>query len=335
MKKKYLKVFITGGGGYVGTVLTHDLLSKGYEVTVYDKFFYGDFIKRHKNLKIINGDIRDINLLNNSIFGHEVFIHLACISNDTSFALDEKLSTDINLRAFEPIVKSAKNNKVKLFIYASTSSVYGLSNKKDVKEDHPLKPITLYNDFKGRCEPILLDYLNENFNGVIFRPATVCGYSPRMRFDLTVNVLTKSALQNNLIKVFGGEQLRPNLHIQDYCSLINLFLNIEAEKINGEIFNVGYENYKVKDLAILVKNTIENNFKDFEKIEIEYTKSDDPRSYHINSDKIFNFLGVKAKHKIEDAVIEICNAYYNKDFKENLDHIEYYNVKTLLKKGFK
>ena len=196
------KIFITGGAGYVGARLVNELLKKNYEITVYDIMYFGDdFLpKDDKNLKIIQGDIRDQTKLRESCKNHDCFVHLACISNDTSFALDEKLSTTINLDAFKPMVKIAKDNGIRRFIYASTSSVYGVSDKKNVTEDHPLVPLTLYNKYKGMCEPQLLEETDNNFCGVIFRPATVCGYSPRQRLDLSVNILTNFAVNKNLLR---------------------------------------------------------------------------------------------------------------------------------------
>ena len=236
------KIFISGGAGYCGSRLVPQLISKGYLVTVYDLLIFGkEFFPVHENLKIIKGDIRDIKHLEKSCKDHDIFINLSCISNDASFILDEKLSTSINLDAFEPMVIVAKNNGIKRFIYASSSSVYGLSDQKDVKEDHPLVPLTLYNKYKGMCEPILLKHTDNNFEGVIFRPATVCGYAPRLRLDLSVNILSNHAINKNKITVFGGEQLRPNLHIQDYCNLVELLITTESEKIKNEIFNVGYQ----------------------------------------------------------------------------------------------
>ena len=282
-------VFITGGGGYCGTRLVQELLQKKYKVTVYDTFYYGNFLKKikTKNLKIIKGDIRNIKLLSKKCKHHEIFIHLACISNDVSFDLDEELSTSINFDAFEPIVKAAKLNGIKRFIYASTSSVYGLSKKKNVRENHPLIPITLYNKYKADCEPILFKYTDEKFTGVIFRPATVCGYSPRQRLDLTINILTNHAFHKNQISVFGGKQFRPNLHIKDYCRAVILLMRSPKKKIHNQIFNVGYQNFKVKDLAIKVKKVVEKKLNSKRQIQINYTKSKDIRSYRINSDKIY------------------------------------------------
>ena len=184
-------------------------------------------------------------------------IHLACISNDVSFELDEALSTSINYDAFEPLVKIAKNAGVNRFIYASSSSVYGVSEKTNVTEDHPLIPLTLYNKFKGLCEPILFDYTDDNFIGVVFRPATVCGYAPRQRLDLSVNILTNLAIRNNEITVFGGKQLRPNLHIQDYAELCKTLISCDDNLISNEIFNCGYENKSIIEIAQDVKNVVE------------------------------------------------------------------------------
>ena len=232
---EFKKIFITGGAGYVGTCLVPNLLNKNYEVTVYDTMYYTDkyLPKENKNLKIIKGDIRDEKKLYDSCKNHDVFINLACISNDTSFALDEKLSTSINLDAFEPMVIAAKKAGIKRFVYASSSSVYGISDQKDVKEDHPLVPLTLYNKYKGMCEPRLLNHTDKNFEGVIFRPATVCGYAPRQRFDLSVNILTNFAINKGFIKVFGGDQLRPNLHVVDYSDAVELLIKSDSEKIKN------------------------------------------------------------------------------------------------------
>ena len=198
---EFKKIFITGGAGYCGSKLVPKLLEKGYIVTVYDIMYFGyDFLpKNNPNLKIISGDIRDAKKIEDSCKGHDVFVSLACISNDTSFDLDEALSTSINMDAFEPMVKAAKSSGIKRFIYASSSSVYGVSDKKDVEEDHPLVPLTLYNKYKGLCEPLLNKNTDNNFEGVTFRPATVCGYAPRLRLDLSVNILTNFAVNKNKI----------------------------------------------------------------------------------------------------------------------------------------
>ena len=328
MKKK---VFITGGAGYVGSCLVPELLNDGYEVTVYDIMYFGDnFLpKKNPNLNIISGDIRDIKKLENSCAKHEFFLSLACISNDASFQLDEKLSTSINLNAFEPMVLAAKRSGVKRFIYASTSSVYGVSNKPEVTEDHPLVPLTLYNKYKAMCEPLLIKHTSDSFEGVIFRPATVCGYAPRLRLDLSVNILTNHAVCKNKILVFGGNQLRPNLHVMDYCDVVKLLLSSPSHKIKNQIFNVGQQNMSINDIASLVKEVVEEEFPDKKKITIEKQPSNDNRSYHINSDKIFKVLGFRPKRNLDKAIRDLCNSFKKGLIPESFENDIYYNVQRL------
>ena len=327
------KVFITGGAGYIGSCLVPILLDQGYKVTVFDIMYFGsNFLpKENSNLKIINGDIRNSQLIEDSCKNHDFFIHLACISNDTSFVLDEKLSTSVNLHAFEPMVKSAKKNGISRFIYASTSSVYGISKEKNITEDHPLVPITLYNEYKGMCEPILLNNTSDSFEGVVFRPATVCGYAPRQRLDLSVNILTNYAVNKREITVFGGDQLRPNLHILDYCDAVLVLLKAESSKIKNQIFNIGYQNLSIIDIAKKVKKTVLLEFPKYKNIEIKRTKSDDVRSYHIDSTKIKEILEFEPKRTIEDAIKDLCNAFKNNLLKNTFDDEKYFNVKQLQK----
>jgi nucleoside-diphosphate-sugar epimerase len=323
-------IFITGGGGYCGAILIPKLLDKGYNITIYDTFYFGsDHLKPHPNLQLIKGDLRDQIKLRDCLKNQNSVIHLACISNDSSFELNESLSTSINYDAFEPLVIEAKNSGVNRFIYASSSSVYGVSKEKNVKEDHPLVPLTLYNKYKGLCEPILLSEINNDFVGTIFRPATVCGYSPRMRFDLSVNILTNLAIRNSKITVFGGKQLRPNLHIEDYSRVVIQLLESESEKINGEIFNVGSQNLSILEIANLVKVTVPKYIKNINEIAIEISSSDDPRSYHINSDKIKNTLNFSTMFTVEDAIRDICNAFSKNLFEDSLENINYFNVKKV------
>jgi len=328
MKNK--SVFITGGAGYVGSRLVPILINEGYKVTVYDIMYFGNkFLPKSKQLNLIKGDIRDTAKLEKACLNHDIFINLACISNDSSFELDEKLSTSINLTAFEPMVLAAKKSGVRRFIYASTSSVYGVSKLKDVKEEHPLVPLTLYNKYKGMCEPILFQHTNTKFEGVIFRPATVCGYAPRQRFDLSVNILTNHAINKRKITVFGGDQLRPNLHILDYCDVVKLLMNAETHKIQNQVFNVGYQNMSIKEISLIVKKVVEEEFPDLGEIPIETTKSDDNRSYHINSDKIKMVLGFEPKRSIEESVRELCNYFKKNTFKNTFEDDFYFNVKRL------
>ena len=327
---KLKKIFITGGAGYVGSRLVPFFLEKNYEVCVYDTMYFGsDHLGQHKNLKIIDGDIRDIKKVETHCKDYDIFLHLACISNDSSFELNEELSKTINYDCFEPMVIAAKNSGIKRFIYASSSSVYGVSDQKDVKEDHKLLPLTLYNKFKGMCEPQLLKHTNENFIGVIFRPATVYGCSNRMRFDLSVNILTNHAIKNKKILVFGGSQLRPNLHIEDYCEAVKLLSECDETKIKNQIFNVGYQNLSILEIANKVKSIVESKFENIENIDIELQKSNDIRSYHINSDKINNVLGFKPQKTIEYGIGEICDAFKNGLYQDSFDNINYYNVKKL------
>ena len=335
MKSK--SIFITGGAGYCGSRLVPKLLANGHKVTVYDIMYFGnDFLpKSNENLNIISGDIRDVDKIKSLCKGHEIFIHLACISNDASFILDETLSTSINLDAFEPMVIAAKKSKIKRFVYASTSSVYGVSDQPDVTEDHPLVPLTLYNDYKGRCEPLLLKHTNDDFCGVIFRPATVCGYAPRQRLDLSVNILTNYAFHKNKISVFGGDQLRPNLNIKDYCNLVELLIEAPKEKIKNQIFNVGFQNMSILEIANLVKKVVEEKYPKKGPIEIIRTKSDDNRSYHINSDKIKKILDFSPKNTIEDAIKELCEAFEKGFIPESFERDIYFNVERLKKLNVK
>jgi nucleoside-diphosphate-sugar epimerase len=322
-------VLITGGAGYVGCVLTPQLLNAGYNVTVFDTFLYEKHLPSHPNLKLVEGDIREISKYKDMLKGIDVMLSLACVSNDASFELDEKLSTSVNLDAFEPMVLTAKNAGVKRFVYCSSSSVYGVSDKPEVTEDHPLMPVSLYNKYKGMCEPILWKHQGPNFTCVTIRPATVCGYSPRTRLDLSVNILTNHAVNNNKITVFGGSQLRPNLHIQDMCDLYQLLIELPAEKIAGQTFNAGYQNLSIMDIAKTVRKVVKEEYPEKGEIELVTTPSDDIRSYHINSDKIARIIGFKPKHTIEDAVRDLCKAFKAGKLPNSMTDDIYYNVRRM------
>ena len=330
-----MKIFITGGAGYCGARMVPQLLELGYEVTVYDKCFFGsDFLPiENPKFHLINGDIRDTNFLEKSCLDQDDFLNLACISNDASFELNEALSTSVNLDAFLPMVQAAKRSGIKRFIYASSSSVYGVSDAPEVTEDHPLVPLTLYNKYKGMCEPLLFSESQDSFVTVVFRPATVCGFSPRQRLDVSVNILTNQAVNKNKITVFGGAQRRPNIHIQDYIDVVKLLIIAPSEKIQRQIFNVGNENLTIAEIAEIVCKVVIRNFP--EKLNIEITKSvsDDNRSYHINSDKIANILGFRASLTVEDAVQELCEAFKNDLLPNSLTDDKYFNVKTLKSMG--
>ena len=328
---RFKNVLVTGGAGYVGSLLVPQLLKLGYRVTALDTMFFGDHFlpKNNPNLKIIRGDIRDTARLADAFKGIDAVISLACISNDASFELDEKLSTSINLDAFEPMVVAAKKAGVKRFIYASSSSVYGVSESPDVTEDHPLVPLTLYNKYKGMCEPLLFKHQSRDFVCVTIRPATLCGYAPRQRLDLSVNILTNHAINNKKITVFGGSQKRPNLHMQDMVDLYELLLNVPDEKISGQIFNAGFQNMSIMDIAQVVKRVVQEQFPEKGEIPIVTTPTDDIRSYHVNSDKIQRVLGFRPKRTVEDAVRDLCAAFKSGKLPNSLDDTFYFNVRRL------
>lgn len=328
-------VLITGGAGYVGHVLTPRLLSRGHKVTVYDTLYFGCRLPNDPNLTVIQGDVRDTAKLAKTFEGQDTVLHLACISNDASFELDENLSKTINFDCFEPMVVAAKKAGVKRFVYASSSSVYGVSDSPDVTEDHPLVPLTLYNKFKGLCEPLLWKHKADNFTCVTIRPATVCGYSPRTRLDLSVNILTNHAINKGTITVFGGSQMRPNLHVEDMVDAYEVMLDAPHEKIQGEVFNIGYENHSIADIALMVKRVVEEEMPDLGEIKIETTPSNDNRSYHVNSDKVHRVLGFKPKRTIEDAVRDLTFAFRNHLLPNSFTDDWYYNVRTMKKIGAK
>lgn len=324
-------VLVTGGAGYVGNVMVPQLLNCGYNVTVYDILYFGKetLPLSHPNLTVVKGDIRDIKLFEKTVQGMDAVLHLACISNDPSFELDEELSKSVNFDCFEPLVIAAKKAGVKRFVYCSSSSVYGVSDEPQVTEETPLVPLTLYNKFKGLCEPFLFKHMSDDFTCVTIRPATVCGYSPRTRLDLSVNILTNHAVNKGLITVFGGNQKRPNLHINDMADLYELLLKAPSEKIQGQTFNAGYQNFTIMELANMVKEVVLQEFPEKKDLEIKVTESNDNRSYHISSEKIKQILGFEAKRSIQDAVRDLCVAFKAGKLPDSFTNDWYYNVRQL------
>ena len=330
------KVLVTGGSRYVGCVLIPKLLAAGHAVVVYDILLFGSKgLPTHPNLSLVEGDLRDTPKIAGHLKGIDSVIHLACISNDPSFELDPTLSKSINYDCFEPLVIACKTAGVRRFIYASTSSVYGVSDSPEVTEEHPLVPLTDYNKYKGLSEPLLLRHQSPEFTTVIVRPATVCGYSPRMRMDLSVNILTNHAINRRLITVFGGSQQRPNIHIDDISDLYVQLLEFPDAKIAGEIFNAGYQNYTISEIAGKVRMVVEEEMPEGGPIKIETTPSNDLRSYHVSSKKIAEKLGYTPKRSIEDAVRDICNAFRDGLLPNSLEDESYINVKTVQKMGLR
>ena len=317
-------IFVTGGAGYVGAVLVPRLLELDYRITVLDLMLYGeDVLPVHDHLNVINGDIRNEKLLKANLAGHDAVIHLACISNDPSFELDPELGKSINLDSFRPLVEISQASGVGRFVYASSSSVYGIKKEKDVHEEMSLEPLTDYSRFKADCEQILLEYQSSNFTTVIIRPATVCGYSPRQRLDVVVNILTNLAYHKREITVFGGEQLRPNIHIADMAESYIKVLEADKEKVAGKIYNVGYENQSVRELAEIVREVIG------EDITLIATPTDDNRSYHISSERIRHELAFEAKRTIREAVKDLRDALNGGKLPNSLEDERYFNIRRM------
>lgn len=330
------KVLVAGGAGYVGCVLVSKLLETGYEVVVYDLMLFGaEVLPQHPRLQVIEGDVRDIASFTKALKGVDSVIHLACISNDPSFELNPELSKSINYDCFEPLVVACKENGIRRFIYASSSSVYGVSDAPEVTETHPLVPLTDYNKYKGMSEPLLLKHQSPDFTTVVIRPATVCGYSPRMRLDLSVNILTNFAVNKGQITVFGGSQKRPNIHVEDIAELYVQLLEIPSDLIAGEIFNAAYQNHTISELAGMVKKIVEQEIPEKAPIEIITTTSNDLRSYHVSSRKINEKLGYVPKRSVEDAVRGLCQAFKSGKIPNSMTDESYVNVKVVKKRGIK
>ena len=321
--KSQKKILVIGGGGYVGTVLVEKLAAMNHLVRVFDLFIYGNNIINSKNIEFIRGDIRSKKDTEKIFQDIDIVYHFACISNDPSFELNPELSKSINYDSFMPTVKLAKDCGVKRFIYASSSSVYGLRNEIEIREELELKPLTDYSKYKAMCEDVLIRESSKEFNILIARPATVCGYSKRLRLDLTVNILTINAINKKNIQVFGGQQKRPNIHIEDMCNFYIDCIDINSEKFNNKIYNVGFENLKIIEIANMVKNTLNIN------IPITIVKSNDMRSYHISSAKVKKEFGFNTVKKISDAIIEIDHASKKKLIINPLNNPNYYNINKM------
>lgn len=308
-------ILITGGTGYVGTLLTETLLKEGHKITVVDTMWFGNYLEEHKNLTLIKTDILNIDSI--PMEGIDTIFHLANIANDPTGDLNSKLTWEVNVLASKLLVEKAIKSGVKQFIYASSGSVYGVKEEDQVTEDLDLIPISDYNKTKMVSERVFLSY-KDQINTVIIRPATVCGYSKRMRLDVSVNMLTMQALTNKKITVFGGNQTRPNIHIQD---MVNVYLHfLENNTLTG-IYNAGFENISILDIAQKVANKIN--------AEIIVSESNDPRSYRLNSDKLL-LTGFKPQFTVQTAIDEITENY-NKGILKDED--KYYNLKIMKELG--
>lgn len=311
--KNNKKILILGGGGYVGSHLSNYLIDKGFLITVYDNFWFGNKLKKRKNLKLIKGDIRD--LKNFSFKNYYAIIHLANIANDPSVELNPSLSWDVNVFASYEIIKKAINQNVKKFIYASSGSVYGVKKEKLVTEDLDLKPLSVYNRTKMIAERIFLSF-SDQIKIYSVRPATVCGVSPRMRLDVTVNLLTFKALKYGEMTLFGGDQIRPNININDMSRVYEFFLK---KNVKPGFYNAGFENLSIKQIAKRIQSKVPSK--------IKIKKVFDERSYRQCSDKLLE-AGFVRKFGVDDAIEDIINNFNNGNIKDNPSH---YTVKWLKK----
>lgn len=306
-----MKILVTGGCGYKGHVLVPKLLQRGYEVVVVDTQWFGNYLQEHPRLNVIKGDVRHIHDI--PLQGVDGIIHLASIANDPCGDLNPKLTWEVSALATMQLADKAKRSGVKRFIYASSGSVYGVKKEENVTETLELEPISEYNKTKMVAERVCLSYQNDMIVQIV-RPGTVCGYSPRMRFDVAVNMLVMQALSKGKITVFGGDQIRPNIHIDD---ITDIYLHLIDHPEHTGIYNAGFENISILDIAKLVTKFIP--------VEIAVTKSNDPRCYRVNSDKLLA-TGFTPKKKVINAIQEIIAKYQEGHCK---DEDRFYNLKWM------
>lgn len=311
-----MKVIVLGGAGYSGSVLVRELLARGDEVVVVDTFWFGDWLEDHDNLRKITCDIRDTNLLPAESF--DAVVHLANIANDPGVELSPVLSWEVNVLATQRVAEWAIARGIPHFIFASSGSVYGVKEENKVTEDLSLVPISAYNKTKMVAERVLMSY-QDYFHLHIIRPATICGVSPRMRFDLTVNLLTLQAVTAGRITVFGGDQVRPNIHVEDIARVYLHFL--DQPLIESGLYNAGFENLAVQEIAEMIVSRIT--------AEIIVSESNDPRSYRVDSSKLAS-TGFEPQKSVSDAIAEVVNFCASAD---HLDRPEWLTVPTLKRLG--
>ena len=309
-----MRVLVTGGCGYKGHIIVPKLLKAGHSVRVVDTQWFGNFHTPHPSLEVIEGDINNLHSIDFSDI--DAVLHLASIANDPCGELNPKLTWETSCLSTMQIADEVARRGIKRFIYASSGSVYGVKSEEKVTEDLSLEPLSEYNKTKMVSERVLLSY-QDRINVQIVRPATVCGVSPRMHLDVSVNMLTMQALKNGKITVFGGTQIRPNIHIDDICDLY-LFLLDHPEHTG--IFNAGFENISILDIALMIKKKLH--------CDIVVSESNDPRSYRLDSSKLLN-IGFVPQKNVNDAISEIIEAYKNSDLTDE-DH--YYNLKWMQSK---
>lgn len=313
MRIKLKNILVTGATGYKGSVLVPKLLNEGYKVVAFDVQWFGNQLPEHENLTVIKGDVIDTTSI--PLDGIDAIIHLASIANDPCGDLNPKLTWETSALATMQLADRAKRKGIKHFIYASSGSVYGVKSEDNVTEELSLEPISEYNKTKMVSERVLMSY-SADMTVQIVRPATVCGLSPRQRLDVAVNMLTMQALENGKITVFGGDQARPNIHIDDITDLY-IFLLVNPQ-VTG-IYNAGFENITIGEIAEIIKEKIPT--------EVVITTSNDPRSYRVNSDKLLA-TGFKPKKNVRIAIEEMVAAYNQGELK---DEDRCYNLKWMQK----
>jgi nucleoside-diphosphate-sugar epimerase len=298
-------VLVPGGAGYVGARLVPALLEERYRVRVVDTFWFGervfDGVEEHNGLEIVKGDLRNRQLVRSVLEGVTDVVHLACVSNDPSADLDPAFTKSVNFDAVVMFVEEAARMPLRRFIYAGSSSVYGLKSEPNVTEDAFHEPLTDYAKFKSETMPYVLDLQARDIAPVVVHPGTLCGYSPRQRLDLVVNIFTHLAWRDGLLRVFGGDQLRPTLTLDDMIELYRLLLKAPPDAIAGRVWNVRNENYSVGEIAEVVARS-------FGDLEMVVEPTDDRRSYHTCGDRIAREFGWRPHHSLEDAVLELKSA---------------------------